>query len=299
MASSQQKRSAALSAKARNGANANTDQEISNSDSSNATILQAIQCLKDDLVKKMDENTKSQSLELKQEITLLREELKGSIEQVSSRTKALEDKVESMHTACNNHSDAICTLDDEVQRLKRDIKVLSDKNEDLEARSRRCNLRITGVREKREAGKAPLEFMAGLLHDTLGLDTCPTLDRSHRTLRERPGDDQPPQAFVIKCHYYQEKEAILRKAAKAEELITPDGDRMRVYPDYTQTVLQQRNAFREAKGILRGCSGEDYRLRYPAVLQITTKSDGQRHSFADPIKARDFALRLPGATQNG
>ena len=154
------------------------------------------------------------------------------------------------------------------------------------------------MREKREAGKAPLEFMAGLLRDTLGLDNCPTLDRSHRTLRDRPGDDQPPRAFVIKCHYYQEKEAILRKAAKAKELITPDGDKIRVYPDYTQAVLQQRNAFREVKGILRGCGGVEYRLRYPAVLQITTKSDGQRHSFADPIKARDFALRLPGATRN-
>ena len=100
---------------------------------------------------------------------------------------------------------------------------------------------------------------------------------------------------MIQCHYHQEREAILRKAAKARELTTPGGDRIRIHPDYTQAVMKQRTAFREVQKILRGCGGVEYRLRYPAVLIITTESDGRRHSFTDPVKAKGFALSLPGA----
>ena len=108
-----------------------------------------------------------------------------------------------------------------------------------------------------------------------------------------------PEPTLIKCHYYQEREAILRKAAKTKELTTPEGDWIWIQPDYTQTVMKQRNAFREVKKILRECDGVEYRLRYPTVLLITTKSDGQQHSFTDPVKAKGFALNLPGAARLG
>lgn len=110
--------------------------------------------------------------------------------------------------------------------------------------------------------------MAGLLKNALGLDNSPTLDRLNRTLRARPGDKDPPRVFVIKCHYYKEKEAILRKAAKAKEMITPDGDKIRIYLVYTLTVVKQCAAFRDVKKILMDCHDVEYRLRYPAVLLI-------------------------------
>ncbi|KAF3844502.1 hypothetical protein F7725_007665 [Dissostichus mawsoni] len=79
---------------------------------------------------------------------------------------------------------------------------------------------ITRIQEKREAGKNPTDFVAKLLQETLGLEKEPLLDRSHRTLRERPQEDQPPRAFVVRFQYYREKEAILRKAATAKDLTT-------------------------------------------------------------------------------
>ncbi|KAI4832850.1 hypothetical protein KUCAC02_015794 [Chaenocephalus aceratus] len=63
-----------------------------------------------------------------------------------------------------------------------------------------------------------------------------------------------------------------------------------VFPDYTQAVAKQRAAFRDVKGMLRGCDGVKYGLWYPSVLRITT-TDGKRHSFTDPGEANDFVLR--------
>ncbi|KAI4816854.1 hypothetical protein KUCAC02_009155 [Chaenocephalus aceratus] len=79
-------------------------------------------------------------------------------------------------------------------------------------------------------------------------------------------------------------------AATATDPTTSHGDRIRVFPDYTQAVAKQRAAFRDVKGMLRGCDGVKYGLWYPSVLRITT-ADGKRHSFTDPGEAKDFVLR--------
>ncbi|KAL3065034.1 hypothetical protein OYC64_015255 [Pagothenia borchgrevinki] len=249
-------------------------------------ILQAIQSLREDLLKKIDDNAEMQSKELRREISQLR----SAVDRVSSRTKSLEDRLESLDTAANDHSDLITTLERDVQQIKKDMKIFSDRSEDLEARSRRCNLRITRIQEKRKAGKNPTDFVAKLLQETLGLEKEPLLDICHRTLRERPQEDQPPRAFVVRFHYYREKEAMLCKAATATDPTTSHGDRIRVFPDYTQAVAKQRAAFRDVKGMLRGCDGVKYGLWYPSVLRITT-ADGKRHSFTDPGEAKDFVLR--------
>ncbi|KAI4795588.1 hypothetical protein KUCAC02_029792 [Chaenocephalus aceratus] len=89
---------------------------------------------------------------------------------------------------------------------------------------------------------------------------------------------------------HREKEATLHKAATAADPTTSHGDRIRVFPDYTQADAKQRAAFRDVKGMLRGCDGVKYGLWYPSVLRIIT-ADGKRHSVTDPGEAKDFVLR--------
>ncbi|KAJ4940847.1 hypothetical protein JOQ06_027139, partial [Pogonophryne albipinna] len=145
-----------------------------------------------------------QSKELRREISQLRDELRSAVDHVSSRTKSLEDWVESLDTATNDHSDLITTLERDVQQLKKDMKIFSDRSEDLEARCRRNGPRRTSL--------------------------CGEISLLRR-----------------------EKEATLRKAATATDPTMSHGDRIRVFPDYTQAVAKQRAAFRDVKGILRGC----------------------------------------------
>ena len=113
---------------------------------------------------------------------------------------------------------------------------------------------------------------------------------AHRTLRVGPGDSDPLRAFVNRCHYYQEKEEILRKAGHMKHLTTGDGNNIRIQHDYTQAVAKQRAEFNEVWGLLRTCDGIRYGLWYPAELRITT-SDGVRTSFKDPKQANDFMMK--------
>ncbi|KAK5921256.1 hypothetical protein CgunFtcFv8_024974 [Champsocephalus gunnari] len=160
-------------------------------------ILRAIQSLREDLLKKMDDNAEMQFKELRREISQLRDELRFAVDRVSSRTKSLEDRVESLDTAANDHSDLITTLERDVQQLTSSLTGVRTWRRGLGG----ATSASTRIQEKREAGKNPTDFVAKLLQETLGFEKEPLLDICHRTLRERPQEDQPPRAFVVRFHY--------------------------------------------------------------------------------------------------
>lgn len=273
----------------RKAAKANEPAESTSSGQS--AILQAINSLRNELLVKMDEKAEMQNEEIRKQISGLRDKLKGAIDQANIKANALEERTAGLETAANTHSDAIANLEQQVAELKKEVVSLAAKAEDLEARSRRCNLRIFGVKEGREAGVSASTFVAKLLQKVMGLDEPPVIDRAHRTLQQAPGDGQPPRAFVVKCHYYQEKESILRKAVISPKLVSENGDTIRVFPDYTQNVARRRAAFVQVRQLLRQCEGVKYGLLYPAKLRVTTQ-DGQQKSFTDPEKAVTFVRGL-------
>ncbi|CAL9707522.1 unnamed protein product [Knipowitschia caucasica] len=260
--------------------------------SGNTAVLQAIDALKSELLSKIDDKAEMQKNELAKQIRSLRDEVKASIEQANNRVSMLEERMASLEEGTNTCSDGVTELEQQVAELNHQILSLTEKTEDLEARSRRDNLRIFGIKEGREGGAKVSTFIAELLQHVLNLATPPVIDRAHRTSPQttKAGPNQPPRAFVVKCHYFQEKEAILRKAA-SKKLVSKDGDTIRMFPDFTQSVARQRAAFGPARQILRQCEGVKYGLLYPARLKITTP-DGVQQMFSDPVKATAFAKGL-------
>ncbi|KAK5879403.1 hypothetical protein CesoFtcFv8_024712 [Champsocephalus esox] len=121
----------------------------------------------------------------------------------------------------------------------------------------------------------------------LSLEKEPLLDRCHRTLRERPQEDQPPHRLCGEISLLPgEGNDPPQPCPQIRQRHTEIGSEYY----YTQAVAKQRAAFRDVKGMLRGCDGVKYGLWYPSVLRITTP-DGKRHSFTDPGEAKDFVLR--------
>uniref|UniRef100_A0A3B4UUN6 Integrase core domain-containing protein n=1 Tax=Seriola dumerili TaxID=41447 RepID=A0A3B4UUN6_SERDU len=205
--------------------------------------------------------------------------------------EAAESRVSELEVEVSGPSDSFAAMEADVSGMKKELATLKDRCENLEVRSRPCNVRITGVKEGREHGKHPSWFVADMLKEALNLEKPPTIDRAHRSLRSNPTQDNiPPRAFVMKCHYFSEKESLLKKAIEMKSVTTADGNHIRILPDFTQTVSKQRAAFTEVRGLLWGCEGVRYSLRYPATLSITT-TDGQEASFKDPKLAKEFVLK--------
>lgn len=246
-----------------------------------------------DLLKSMMDSLKSDifgkldllSSSLRSEITSVRNELKESIDPLQKKVEQHELTVQELERAATDHSGRITELEAAVSKLTAKVKHLDDRCEDLEGRSRRNNIRLVGLPEGSE-GPRPTEFIAKLLKDLLGLDERPMLDRAHRTLRDKPKEGESPRPFVVRVHYFQTRNEILRRAGEIPPLYF-QGKRISIFADYTPTVAKKRAAFGNVKRQLRSCPGIKFGLLFPATLKITLPS-GDILRFDDPSNANDY-----------
>ena len=188
-------------------------------------------------------------------------------------------------------------IDSDVDNLSRrlaqaehNIEDLKAKMDDMENRSRRCNIRLTGLPEGSE-GSSPTKYVEKLLQNILGADNFPNgveLQHAHRTLALRPKPGQPPRAIIMQFLRYQDKERALT-VVRQRGTLRHENNIIRLYPDYSFELQQKRRRFDEAKKILREKRVE-YRLVYPARLLL--KHAGKELRYADPDEARTFAENL-------
>ncbi|KAK7940611.1 hypothetical protein WMY93_003937 [Mugilogobius chulae] len=94
------------------------------------------------------------------------------------------------------------TMEANYKELSNRYEKLLRKTDDMENRTRRCNLRIWEyLRLEQVLGGGPN-----------GLEKPPVLDRAHRALGPLPPEGGRPRPFIVCAHYYQEKERIQRVA---------------------------------------------------------------------------------------
>lgn len=98
-----------------------------------------------DFISKIEEKAAAQSNELCIQIDQLRMELRSAIEHVSVRMEAAEKRLTGLESALGGHLDSITTLEKEFNVMKKELALLRERSEDLEARSRHSNLCITRV----------------------------------------------------------------------------------------------------------------------------------------------------------
>ena len=201
------------------------------------SLQEMMHAIRDDICGKID----SLSSELRSEIATVRAELRSSITPLQQKVDRHDDTIRELEQAASDQGDRITELEGLVQALKEQVSQANAKCEDLEGRSRRNNVRLIGIAENVE-GSNPTEFISGLLQGMLKLDYKPIVDRAHRSLREKPKPTDPPRPFIIRLHYYQDRDRILRRAEELSPVVYQER-RVWLFPDYTE----QRAQFGEAK----------------------------------------------------
>lgn len=98
-----------------------------------------------------------------------------------------------------------------ITKLSAMVESLGKKCEELKARASWHNIRLVGLPEGTE-GPQPTEFVAKLLMDLFELDRLPGLDRTHRTLRAKPKEGEPPRPMVIRVTQFQTRNTVLDRA---------------------------------------------------------------------------------------
>ncbi|KAJ7990688.1 hypothetical protein DPEC_G00302990 [Dallia pectoralis] len=217
-------------------------------------------------------------------INSFREENRASIASLHSILNVYGQRITEVEDGLNEFDKRLSSVEASHTSLAKENDALRERLAYLENYTRRQNLRIVGIPENAE-GPRPTEFITKLLIDVLGEDSFvkpPSVDRAHRSLAPKPAVGvNKPRPFIVKLHHFQTKELILR-LARQKGLLSFNGSRFHIFPDYSPDVNKRRTAFSKSKKKLHTAKVQ-FGLYYPATLQFT--HNGKRMKFTDPVGA--------------
>lgn len=209
----------------------------------------------------------------------------------TSELKRASDRLDEVEARVLQVETAIGPRDAKILALEKKVESLTDHIDELENRGRRKNIRIFNVPESME-GRNALEYFEHWLPEFLGLEAKGgrvKLERAHRSLAPKPGNDQRPRPVIIRFHAFPDKQkvmaAVRRKASNGDIMV--EGKRISFYNDLSAAVLRRRKDFAEAKQRLREV-GAEYSMLFPARLQVSF--NGTKKTFLSPAEALSFAI---------
>lgn len=227
-------------------------------------------------------------VELASEFKISISVLEAKIDLVQTTVSGHGERITSLEANAGSVDSRLLSLEATYAELITVSEKLKAKTADLEARSRRNNLRIIGLPESIE-GPRPTDFFSALLAQLLGEDVLPTppvLDRAHRSLAPKPKQGERPRPVIVRFHDFQTKERVLREARKRRSALLYLGKPVAIFEDFIPEVMAQRAAYREVMAALykRGLKPS---LRYPAKLYITA-SNGEKILLSSVDKAKEY-----------
>ncbi len=209
----------------------------------------------------------------------------ASFESFKSSIESQGRHIDELDQHLYDYSDRIVALEQTVLKLTSSNKQLTDKVEDLESRSRRCNLRVISIPERAE-GSDPVTFMSQFFQDVLGSEIFPTpslLDRAHRIGPASSADreNQRPRVMIERFHYYGDKEKVLQHG-NGNQLFY-QSRKVFIFPDLSSSVAKRRAAFSAVRNNLRE-KNVRFSLKFPTRLVIDL--DDEKFQFNCPKEAQ-------------
>lgn len=109
--------------------------------------------------------------------------MKTTVKPLQQKVSSHEQTIHELERVRTVHSSQLSDLDSAMHALKAQLKLLSDKCEDLEGRSRTNNIQVVQVGF---GGTVPDRLRCRATEIPSRLDELPILDRAHLTLHAQP-----------------------------------------------------------------------------------------------------------------
>lgn len=120
-------------------------------------------------------------------------------------------RLSAVEMMASDHDNRLAALELQAKHLSDANKTLLDKVVDLEARSRRQNIKIIGLPEKAESNR-PAEFVSNFIENLLGSEHFPKhidINRAHRLGGLTANGDNRPCVLLTRINSYPVKELIM------------------------------------------------------------------------------------------
>ena len=147
--------------------------------------------------------------------------LEGKLDDVTASMDSFAQRVDRQNQQFADAEQRIFTVEDQtaahtstLREMEKVLKVISAKNEDLEAGSRRNNIRIMGIPETTDTGRLE-DYVETLLMDLFGSEAFSGMlmvERAHQTLAPRPPVGASPCPILARLLNYRDRDTVLRLA---------------------------------------------------------------------------------------
>lgn len=124
--------------------------------------------------------------------------LGASLASTQASLVCLGDRIKEVESATADYDRRLSLIEQKCAKIQSENKALCEKVIDLEASSRRQNIKIVGLPEKIEYG-LPTELLTKFIPDLLGASNFSKpleVDRAHRLGRRPSGEDARPRVMI-------------------------------------------------------------------------------------------------------
>ena len=248
----------------------------------------------------LENNFKAITAQIKQSS----DNIEAKLETVDKRLNTLHADVEALTKTTGANYSAIKTLKSKVAEHQVSIDKHDERLQTLEAklasaedRNRRCNLRISSLKEGEENSNAVqyLHRILPLWFPSLATHKIEVM-RAHRIYADEkepePGRTPRPRTLIFCCLRQTTRDAILRAAR--DNPLTVAGRELRFTPDYSAHTYARRLKFSDAQKTARE-KGLVHFLLFPARLHV--KVGSVTKEFLDHEEAELFLSKLDSGTE--
>lgn len=218
-------------------------------------VKEQLSCLRENL-----------SSDMKRDLASLREDVNEKLNEIRADMKETRDKTEEALQRVSDMEEWTAAAKEVLSETLSKQEQIQAKLTDLEARSRRNNIRVYGIPEDAE-GSNLQEFVESFIKTELSLqDTDLSIQRCHRALGPKPPPNVSPRSVVIYFLEFKTKELVLRTAWKKGETRL---DQQRVYfdQDYPAETQKKRKAYAPIRKLLKE-KGLRFQTPPPAKLRV-------------------------------
>lgn len=209
-------------------------------------------------------------------------EIKQQMEKLDERLTMVEHRVSNAEDRSIRHERALGYL------LRREAR-LTAKQDDMENRLRRNNIRVYGIPEEAE-GKEMVPFMVEFFRTTLTLkdDVEIKLERAHRAIAPKPKTKASTRSIIVRFLDFSVKQAVLQQAWKQRD-ITFQGQKVYFDQDYSPDVQRKRKKVRE---VIKRLREKNIKAQSPYPAQLKVFLDTGVKVFPSLLEAQSFLKEL-------
>lgn len=220
--------------------------------------------------------------DMKQEFGNFKEEMNKKLDEVGANVKNIEKRVEEIEQRVGEVEEWSTSAREVLLQTVEEQQRMLAKLTDLEARSRRNNLRIFGIPEGQESDN-PTKYVEKLFKTELDLQDLELgIQRCHRSLGQRPPSHAPPRSMIVCFLEYSIKEQVLKKAWMKKD-IRIDGRRIYVDHDYPAEIIQKRKEYAPLRKMLKE-KDIRFQTQAPARLRVFYKDGPITYESASSAK---------------